>query len=414
MASSLLQRFPSASLLLPSIGSSDADAERAMYIPAALTLDCAALEVTSLEDEDEAPLSAVERKAFFDDLVDGDGTADSSDMSPTPDWGQEKSCPQAKMEPSSIAEEDPALAKLSTAQKDPAMIKLVNSVKKRAPVTIAPDEGDDDDEEEEADTEMKSKIRNRNREHAAKSRQRKRAKLANLEESMKKLRRENHKLRQIARLQLPYGVAEDVIARSTRACRAAYTPSQADVAHNLEICQRNIVLVQAQKDDRSIIYACDSFLKLTGYLRNEVVGQPWTMLLGANASEPTLDAFNKALDEGRDCSACLVCYKANGKPFYNHIYAAGLLGSDGEAKLHILVHHHIPMVKPDHFIRQLRRMAIPDSEGPARGPGGIVDFQRKVERGVTRPGMEIETDAFEDEPVTEQSPREYRSIFDSL
>ncbi|QKG72425.1 hybrid sensor histidine kinase/response regulator [Erythrobacter mangrovi] len=71
-------------------------------------------------------------------------------------------------------------------------------------------------------------------------------------------------------------------------------------------------------DEHSRIQFCnDAFCTITGYSREELIGQPCRILQGPETLEETRAAINKALEERREFSGEILNYRKNGETFWN-------------------------------------------------------------------------------------------------
>ncbi|CAM9489832.1 unnamed protein product [Chrysoparadoxa australica] len=242
--------------------------------------------------------------------------------------------------------------------------------------------------------------RSRNREHAAKCRMRLKVKLDTLEDHLMVLRRENMRLRQIAREWMPEraekvisdsegsGTGEDDEIRPGVPSAIKLIEQDFQLVKSVEANQQNMILTDRSKPGNPIIHVCQGFLKLTGYTRNQLIGQSWKILVGEKTEQASLNIMTQAIENGRDATLCLLCYQANGKPFWNQLYIGSLHDNTGAVVHNIFVSIQVPSSVPGQFKKQLRRLPIPpplmESDGEDANETSHGTTKRAAKRRRTR------------------------------
>lgn len=196
--------------------------------------------------------------------------------------------------------------------------------------------------------------------------------LDSLQDQLTRLRKENNQLRRILQDNLPCEVAREILDECTtqesnlllddediernRNSQLAFKPSELTskiaptiathsdlgktnkllvesdfrLMQSLVKSQQTFILTDPSLPDNPIVYASEGFCKMTGYKRHEILGRNCRFLQGTGTDLKSVELIRKGLEAGRDVSVCILNYKANGKPFWNHLFLAALKNDDGE------------------------------------------------------------------------------------
>ncbi|KAF5745833.1 Phototropin-2 -like protein [Tripterygium wilfordii] len=90
-----------------------------------------------------------------------------------------------------------------------------------------------------------------------------------------------------------------------------------DLATTLERIEKNFVITDPRLPDNPIIFASDSFLELTGYTREEILGRNCRFLQGPETDQATVSKIRDAIREQREITVQLINYTKCGKKFWN-------------------------------------------------------------------------------------------------
>ncbi len=90
-----------------------------------------------------------------------------------------------------------------------------------------------------------------------------------------------------------------------------------------------IVITDARQIDLPIVLANESFLKLTGYSADEVIGRNCRFLQGEGTSQTTVAHIRAAIAQHRDVTVEILNYKKDGDPFWNQLHISALRDDDG-------------------------------------------------------------------------------------
>ncbi|KAJ6831090.1 phototropin-1A-like [Iris pallida] len=90
-----------------------------------------------------------------------------------------------------------------------------------------------------------------------------------------------------------------------------------DLATTLERIEKNFVITDPRLPDNPIIFASDSFLELTEYSREEILGRNCRFLQGPETDPATVRKIREAIDNQKDVTVQLINYTKSGKKFWN-------------------------------------------------------------------------------------------------
>ncbi|MBA0644461.1 hypothetical protein Goklo_028617, partial [Gossypium klotzschianum] len=90
-----------------------------------------------------------------------------------------------------------------------------------------------------------------------------------------------------------------------------------DLATTLERIEKNFVITDPRLPDNPIIFASDSFLELTEYSREEILGRNCRFLQGPETDPATVRKIREAIDNQTEVTVQLINYTKSGKKFWN-------------------------------------------------------------------------------------------------
>ncbi|KAK8941221.1 Phototropin-1 [Platanthera zijinensis] len=108
-----------------------------------------------------------------------------------------------------------------------------------------------------------------------------------------------------------------------------------DLATTLERIEKNFVITDPRLPDNPIIFASDSFLELTEYSREEILGRNCRFLQGPETDPTTVKKIRDAIDNQRDVTVQLINYKKSGKKFWNLFHLQPMRDQKGEVQYFI-------------------------------------------------------------------------------
>ena len=90
-----------------------------------------------------------------------------------------------------------------------------------------------------------------------------------------------------------------------------------------------VILADAHQDDMPIVFANRAFLKLTGYQKEEVLGQNCRFLQGPGTDPYTVEKMREALANEAVVVIEVLNYRKNGDAFWNALHLGPIYGEDG-------------------------------------------------------------------------------------
>nr|AML78716.1 putative LOV domain-containing protein [Elaeocarpus sylvestris] len=108
-----------------------------------------------------------------------------------------------------------------------------------------------------------------------------------------------------------------------------------DLATTLERIEKNFVITDPRIPDNPIIFASDSFLELTEYTREEILGRNCRFLQGPETDQETVSKIRDAIREQREITVQLINYTKSGKKFWNLFHLQPMRDQKGELQYFI-------------------------------------------------------------------------------
>ncbi|WP_296745053.1 histidine kinase dimerization/phosphoacceptor domain -containing protein [Mesorhizobium sp.] len=92
----------------------------------------------------------------------------------------------------------------------------------------------------------------------------------------------------------------------------------------------SMLITDPRKPDNPIVFVNDSFLRLTGYGREEVMGKNCRFLQGHGTDPATVAEVRAAVAEGNDVSIDILNYRKDGSSFWNALYISPVYNDKGD------------------------------------------------------------------------------------
>nr|AML77160.1 putative LOV domain-containing protein [Gloriosa superba] len=108
-----------------------------------------------------------------------------------------------------------------------------------------------------------------------------------------------------------------------------------DLATTLERIEKNFVITDPRLPDNPIIFASDTFLELTEYSREEILGRNCRFLQGPETDPATVRKIREAIDNQTEVTVQLINYTKSGKKFWNLFHLQPMRDQKGDVQYFI-------------------------------------------------------------------------------
>eukprot|EP00241_Pyramimonas_parkeae_P003309 CAMPEP_0114253224 /NCGR_PEP_ID=MMETSP0058-20121206/16271_1 /TAXON_ID=36894 /ORGANISM="Pyramimonas parkeae, CCMP726" /LENGTH=771 /DNA_ID=CAMNT_0001367241 /DNA_START=638 /DNA_END=2953 /DNA_ORIENTATION=+ len=108
-----------------------------------------------------------------------------------------------------------------------------------------------------------------------------------------------------------------------------------DLATTLERIQQNFVISDPSLPDCPIVFASESFLDLTEYSREEILGRNCRFLQGPGTDPRAVAEIREAISLGQECTVRLVNYTKSGRAFWNMFTLAPVRDANNDTWFYI-------------------------------------------------------------------------------
>ncbi|MFA5276144.1 MAG: ATP-binding protein [Candidatus Omnitrophota bacterium] len=130
--------------------------------------------------------------------------------------------------------------------------------------------------------------------------------------------------KQADELKVKNGQLKNGVEKQARAELQIYIRTQA-----MEATIDGIFIADAQKPDFPVIYANKSFQRMTGYSRNEIIGQSYFLFYKENADSCIVNEIKQAICKGKSFHGELLSFQKNGKKYFNLLRIAPVRNARG-------------------------------------------------------------------------------------
>lgn len=122
---------------------------------------------------------------------------------------------------------------------------------------------------------------------------------------------------------------------------AGHSPDLPLIKAALDASVSGIIITDNQLPDNPIIYCNESFERMTGYKRIEIIGHNCRFLQADDRQQPERLKIRRAVQEGEHVSVEIRNYKKNGDLFWNELFISPVQAADGRVTHFIGVQHDV-------------------------------------------------------------------------
>lgn len=111
--------------------------------------------------------------------------------------------------------------------------------------------------------------------------------------------------------------------------------------------KQSFVLIDPYLPSKPIVYASDEFLKLTGYTRQEVLGQRYRFLSRSETDPPVFLQISESIENGNPWTARVLDYRKDMTSFWNRLHISPVRNASGKIAYFVEVHREEDCAKQD-------------------------------------------------------------------
>ncbi|MCR4337318.1 MAG: PAS domain-containing protein, partial [Candidatus Omnitrophica bacterium] len=113
----------------------------------------------------------------------------------------------------------------------------------------------------------------------------------------------------------------------------------------MEATSDGIFIIDAKKPNFPVVYANPSFSSLTGYAKNEVLGQNYFHFCGSNADLRVMEEIKETMRHGKFFHGEMLNFRKNGKKFWSSLRIAPVRNTGGEITHYVGTQTDITLMK---------------------------------------------------------------------
>ena len=112
-----------------------------------------------------------------------------------------------------------------------------------------------------------------------------------------------------------------------------------------DVAAEGIIITDALQPHNPIIYVNEGFVRITGFSREEILGQNCRFLQGEGTNLQSIDLIRQAVRQQREVIVELLNYRKDGTPFWNRLSITPLKDSSGKTTHYVGVQSDITELK---------------------------------------------------------------------
>lgn len=123
-----------------------------------------------------------------------------------------------------------------------------------------------------------------------------------------------------------------------------------------------ITIARCDEDGDPLIYVNEGFVQMTGYEKDDVLGEDCRFLQGEETSEETRAKIRQALDKEEFVSVEILNYRKNGEPFWNQLSITPIRDEHGETTHYVGIQQDVTDRKQREKELQLKERAMDSTQ----------------------------------------------------
>ena len=145
---------------------------------------------------------------------------------------------------------------------------------------------------------------------------------------------------QVDELKVKNGQLKDGIEKQIRSEEQIYIHTKA-----MEATADGIFIINAQKPIFPIIYANQSFQKMTGYAKREILGRSYFLFYGVDADPRIVNEIKQTIHKGKSFHGEMLNFQKNGKKYWNLLRIAPVRDSSGAVTHYVGIQTDVTSVR---------------------------------------------------------------------
>jgi PAS domain S-box-containing protein len=146
--------------------------------------------------------------------------------------------------------------------------------------------------------------------------------------------------KQADQLKVKNGQLRNGVKKQARAELQIYIRTQA-----MEATTDGIFIIDAQKPGFPVIYANQSFQRMTGYTRSEIIGQSYFLFYGDDVDSNVVNEIRQAIYKGKSFYGEVLSFQKNGKKYLNLLRIAPVGDASGTVTRYVGIQTDITQIR---------------------------------------------------------------------
>lgn len=144
-------------------------------------------------------------------------------------------------------------------------------------------------------------------------------------------------------------------------------PDASLLGQAIEACEVSITIADMLQPEAPLIFVNQAFLEMTGYGRDDVIGNNCRFLQGPDTDPAAVLAMRSAIENGESLRIDLLNYRRDGEPFWNALHLSPLRSGSGRVRAYIGLQHDVTQIRAARLAEHHRQKI----EALGRMAGGV-------------------------------------------